>query len=94
MELPSETSKQIAFIMRPKIEEHIVIVMDKSTHDEYLCQPLQTMTNNSKFPSPSRLVIMIFLTLQTKITSFISRKQLKTKMVSSKYLSHLRNRSA
>ena len=42
MELPSKILKQIAFNTRPKIEEHILIVMDKSTHEEHLFQPLQT----------------------------------------------------
>ena len=31
----------------PKIEEHMLIVMDKSTHEEHLAQPLQTY--NEKF---------------------------------------------
>ena len=39
MELPSKLLEQIAFNTRPKIEEHISIVMDKSTHQEYLHQP-------------------------------------------------------
>ena len=38
---------QIAFNTRPKIEEHMMIVMDKSTHEEHLSQPLQT--NNKQF---------------------------------------------
>ena len=42
MELPSKLLKQIAFNTRPKIEEHMLIVMDKSTHEEHLPQPLQT----------------------------------------------------
>ena len=42
MELPSKSLEQIAFNTRPKIEEHILIVMDKSTHEEHLSQPLQT----------------------------------------------------
>ena len=42
MELPSKILEQIAFNMRPKIEEHMLIVMDKSTHEEHLFQPLQT----------------------------------------------------
>ena len=42
MELPSKLLKQMAFITRPKIEEHILIVMDKSSHEERLSQPLQT----------------------------------------------------
>ena len=47
MELPSELLEQIAFNTRPNIEEHLLIVMDKSIHEEHLCQPLQT--NNKQF---------------------------------------------
>ena len=47
MELPSKLLEQIAFSTRPKIEEHMLIVMDKSTHEEHLYQPLQT--NNKQF---------------------------------------------
>ena len=47
MELPSKILEQIAFNTRPKIEEHMLIVMDKSTHEEHLSQPLQT--NNNQF---------------------------------------------
>ena len=42
MELPSNIVEQIAFNTRPKIEEHKLIVMNKSTHEEQLSQPLQT----------------------------------------------------
>ena len=42
MELPGKILEQIAFNTRPKIEEHILIDMDKSIHDENLTQPLQT----------------------------------------------------
>ena len=47
MELPSKLLEQIAYNTRPKIEEHMLIVMDKSTHEEHLSQPLQT--NNKLF---------------------------------------------
>ena len=47
MELPSKILEQIAFNTRSKIEEHMLIVMDKSTHEEHLSQPLQT--NNKQF---------------------------------------------
>ena len=47
MELPSKLLEQIAFNTRPKIEEHLLIVMNKSTHEEHLSQPLQT--NNKQF---------------------------------------------
>ena len=47
MELPSKLLEQIAFNTRPKIEEHMLIVMDKSMHEEHFFQPLQT--NNKQF---------------------------------------------
>ena len=47
MELASKTLEQIAFKTRPKIEKHMLIVMDKITHKEHLSQPLQT--NNKQF---------------------------------------------
>ena len=47
IELPSKILEQIAFNTRPKIEEHMLIVMDKSRHEEHLSQPLQT--NNKQF---------------------------------------------
>ena len=47
MELPSKLLEQIAFNTRPKIEEHMLIIMDKITHEEHLFQPLQT--NNKQF---------------------------------------------
>ena len=47
MELPSKLLEQIAFNTRPKIEEHILIIMNKSTHEEHLSQSLQT--NNKRF---------------------------------------------
>ena len=47
MELPSNLFEQMAFNTRPKIEEHMLIVMDKSTHEEHLFQPFQT--NNKQF---------------------------------------------
>ena len=42
MELPSKLLERIAYNARPKIEEHMLIVMDKSTHGEHISQPLQT----------------------------------------------------
>ena len=41
MELPSKILEQIAFNTRAKKEEHMLIVMDKSTHEEHLAQTLQ-----------------------------------------------------
>ena len=48
MELPSKLLEQIAFNTRPKIEEHMLIVMDKSIHEEHLSQPLQTKNKQFK----------------------------------------------
>ena len=39
--------EQIAFNIGLKIEEHMLIVMNESTHEEHLFQPLQT--NNEQF---------------------------------------------
>ena len=47
MELPSKLVEQIAFITRPKTEEHILIVMNNSIYEEQLFEPLQT--NNKQF---------------------------------------------
>ena len=47
MDLPSKLLEQIAFNTRPKTEELMLIVMDKSTHEEHLSQPPQT--NNKQF---------------------------------------------
>ena len=42
MELPSKLLEQIAYNTRPKIEEHMLIVRDKSTHEEHFDEALQT----------------------------------------------------
>ena len=47
MELPSKKLEQKAFDIKTKIEEHMLIVTEKSTHEEHLAQPLQT--NNRQF---------------------------------------------
>ena len=47
MELPCKILEQIAFNTRPKIEEYMLIAMDKSTHEEHLSQTLQS--NNKQF---------------------------------------------
>ena len=47
MELLSKLLEQIAFNTRPKLEEHMLIVMEKSTHEKHLSQPLQA--SNKRF---------------------------------------------
>ena len=48
MELPSKKLEEKAFNARSRIEEHILIVMDKSTREEDLSQPLQTNNKQLK----------------------------------------------
>ena len=48
MELPSKLLEQIAYNLRPKIEEHMLIIMNKSTHEENLFEPLQTNSKQFK----------------------------------------------
>ena len=48
MELPSKLLEQIAYNTRSKIEEHMLIFMDKSTHEDHLSQPLQTNNKQIK----------------------------------------------
>ena len=66
MELPSKLLGQIAFNTRSKIEEHILIVMDKSTHEEHLSQPLQT--NNKQFK-----IAVTFLTVYNGIFNITNK---------------------
>ena len=47
MEQPSKIVEEIAFNTRPKVEKHMLVVMDKSTHEERLAQPIQT--NNKQY---------------------------------------------
>ena len=67
MELPIKLLEQIAYNRRPKKEEHMLIVMDKSTHEEHLFQSLQT--SNKQFK--------IAVTLLTGYNVFFSRLQIQ-----------------
>ena len=73
MELPSNLLEHIAFNTRAKIEEHMLVDMDKSTHEEHLSQ--SSRTNNKQY----KIAVTILtgyngiLTLKTKITNFISK---------------------
>ena len=66
MELPSKLLEQIAFNTRPKIEEQMLIVMDRSTHEEHLSQPLQT--NNKQYK-----IAVTFLTAYNVIFNVTSK---------------------
>ena len=47
MEIPSKFLERLASDTRPKIEEHILIVMNKSTREKPFFQPIQT--NSTQF---------------------------------------------
>ena len=47
MEIPGKKLEKIEFKTRPKIKEHMLIVVDKSIDEDCLSQPLQT--NNKRF---------------------------------------------
>ena len=66
MNLASRILEQIAVNTRAKIEEYMLIVMDKSTHEEHLSQSLQT--NNKRFN-----VAITFLTGYNGIFSITTR---------------------
>ena len=48
MELPSKILEQIAFKTRPKTDQHMLIKVDKSIHEEHLTHPLQTNNKQTK----------------------------------------------
>ena len=54
MELPSKLLEQMSFSTRPKIEEHMLIVMGKNIHEEHPSQSLQT--KNKEFESAVTLL--------------------------------------
>ena len=60
MELPTKIFEQIAFNARPKIGEHMLIVMEKCNHEEHLAQPRQTYNRQYK-------ITVTFLTGQNGI---------------------------
>ena len=48
MELPNNLLEQLDFNTRSKMQEHMLIVMDKSTHEERFSQALQTSNKQFK----------------------------------------------
>ena len=74
MELPSKLLEQIAFNTRPKIKEHMLVVVDKFTHKEHLSQPLQT--NNKEFKTAMTILtgyIGIFNVTNTNIKFYFKK---------------------
>ena len=76
MELPSKLLEQIAFNTRPKIEEHMLIIMDTSTHEEHLSEQLQT--NNRQFKAAVTYLSVYngILNITSKINKFYFSKSI------------------
>ena len=69
MELPSKIIEKIAFNTKPKIEEHMLIVMEKSIHEEQISQPFQTKIIQFK-------IAITFLTGYNGIFNVTNKKNL------------------
>ena len=69
MELPSKLLEQIVFNTRSKIEEHMLVVMDKTAHEEHLSQPLHT--NNKQFK-----IAVTFLTGYNGLFNITNKKNM------------------
>ena len=67
MELHSKLLEQIAYNTGSKTEEHMLIVMDKNTHEEQLSQPLQTNNKQMK-------IAITFLTAYNGIFNVTNEK--------------------
>ena len=76
MKLPSKLLEQIALNTRPKIQEDMLIVMDKSSHEEHLSQPLQT--NNKQFEMAVTILTAYngIFNVTSKNNKFFSENQL------------------
>ena len=76
MELPNQLLEKIASNTRPKTEEHMLIVLGKSMHEEHSSETIQTNIKQIKIAIIFSVVITLFLKLQTKIPNSISLYQL------------------
>ena len=66
MEFPSKIIEQKAFYTRPRIEEHMLIVLDNCTHEEHFTQPLQTINKQLK-------IAVTFLTAYNRIFDYTDK---------------------
>ena len=81
MELPSKILEQESFNTRLKLEEHMLIVMDKSIHEEHLFQPLQTYDKQFKIAVTFLTGFKGIYNVRNSEKNSISRNQLLIKMV-------------
>ena len=88
MEFISKLVEQISFTKRPKIEEHMLVVRDKSAHEEHLSQPLQTKTEQFKIDVTSLTVENGIFNVTNKNKNFLLQNQFSINMVLFRFLSH------
>ena len=86
MELPSKILEQIAFITGPKIADHMLIVMNRSTHEENLSEPLQTHIKHFKNAVTFLTGCNGVFNVTNSNNKLVSRKQLPTAMILFKIL--------
>ena len=88
MEFISKLVEEISFTKRPKIEEHMLVVMDKSAHEEHLSQPLQTKTKQFKIAVTSLTGDNGIFNVTNKNKNLFLQNQLLINMVLFRFLSH------
>ena len=71
MELPSKKFEQTAFNTRPETEEHLLIDMDKSKHEDHSSQPLETNKKQFKRAVTSLSCYNGIFNVKSKINKFI-----------------------
>ena len=74
MELPSKLLEQTPFNTRPKIEQHMLFVMDKSIHEEHLSQPLQTINKQFRIAVTFLTGYNVIFNVTSKNNKFYSAK--------------------
>ena len=81
MELPTKLLEKIVYNTRSRIEEHILIVMNKSIHEEHLSVPLQINNRQFKIAVTFHACYNVYLISQIKILNFISLNQFQMKTI-------------
>ena len=88
MEIPSKVLEQIAFNTRPIVEEHLLVVMDRSIIEEHLAQPLQTNDKLFKIAVNFSTGYNGNFNVPDKNNNFVLPNQFLMKMASYKVLYH------
>ena len=81
MKLPSKMLEQMAFNTGGRIEEAMLVVMDKSTLEEHLSQPLQTVKKQFKIAITFLTGLNGIFNVTNSNIKFYFMKSILTKMV-------------